>query len=75
MAAACRGIGKEDEARDLGDYDRGSASKAERDAFTGEITFSHDSSVIPDDLAPSFMVRLVYVRGVLKSKDYGILPG
>lgn len=70
-----RAVAKDNEARDLGDYDRWTASKAERDAFTGEVTFSHYSSVIPDDLAPSFMVRLVYVGGVLKAKDYGILPG
>ncbi len=61
--------------RDLGKYDSWTASKSERDAFTGRIEFYHYSSVIPDDLAPSYVVTLIYVNGALKEKDFGFLPG
>lgn len=61
--------------RKLGDYEHWTASKVERDAFTGEIVFYHQSSVIPDDLAPSYAVSLVYVKGVLKDKHFSIMPG
>ncbi|MCC7436214.1 MAG: hypothetical protein IT363_16180 [Methanoregulaceae archaeon] len=59
----------------LGPYDRWTATKSERDRFTGELRFYHHSAVVPDDLAPSFWVYLVYIDGVLKEADYGILPG
>lgn len=61
--------------RDLGRYDRWTATKETRDVFTGEIRFYHYSSVIPDDLAPSYVFSLIYVKGVLKEKTYGHLPG
>ena len=61
--------------RHLGGYDSWTASATERESFTGEITFYHFSAVIPDDLAPSYVVSLVYVRGVLKQKDWGVMPG
>lgn len=61
--------------RSLGPYDGWSAKKAERERFTGEVQFFHHSAVIPDDLAPSFSIDLVYIDGVLKEADYGYLPG
>lgn len=61
--------------RELGKYDHWTASQGERDAFTGAIVFYHFSSAIPEDLAPSLAVTLVYIDGVLKYKDYGHLPG
>ncbi len=61
--------------RHLGPYDGWAATPAERDTFTGEIVFFHLSNVIPDDLAPSFMITLVYDRGMLRDKDFGYLPG
>ena len=63
------------EVRGLGEYGSWDASQAERDSFTGEINFFHLSAVIPDDLAPSWVMSLTYVNGVLKEKDYGQLPG
>lgn len=61
--------------RNLGPYDGWSAKQAERERFTGEVQFFHHSAVIPDDLAPSFFIDLVYIDGVLKEADYGYLPG
>lgn len=61
--------------RNLGRYDRWTATKEVRDAFTGELRFYHFSSVIPDDLAPSYVFSLIYVNGVLREKSYGHLPG
>ena len=61
--------------RNLGRYEDWDASDSDRDRFTGEILFYHYSSVIPDDLAPSYVFSLIYVNGVLKEKDYGHLPG
>lgn len=61
--------------RNLGPYDGWSAEWGERERFTGEIQFFHHSAVIPDDLAPSFSIDLVYIDGVLKEADYGYLPG
>lgn len=61
--------------RDLGEYNDWKATKAERDHFTGELNFYHLSGVAPDDLAPNFVIYLVYVDGVLKEVDYGFLPG
>lgn len=61
--------------KNLGPYDSWRAEKAERDRFTGEVRFYHHSAVIPDDLAPSFVIYLVYIDGVLKEADYGYLPG
>jgi hypothetical protein len=46
-----------------------------RDRFTGRIVMFHHSWVVPDDLAPSFVIELKYVNGVLAKVDYGILPG
>ncbi len=62
-------------AEHIGSYDGWNASDEERDSFTGKITFYHHSWVIPDDLAPSYMIELVYIHGELKSKNWGILPG
>ena len=61
--------------RDLGEYGTWSATKEERDAFKGELLFFHRSTVIPDDLAPSYVFSLIYVSGVLKDKDYGHITG
>lgn len=61
--------------RSIGAYDTWRASKATRDAFTGRIEFFHYSSVIPDELAPSYVVTLVYLNGLLKKKEFGYLPG
>lgn len=61
--------------RHLGSYPSWSPTQSEVASFTGELTFSHYSDVIPDDLAPSFSIRLIYAGGVLKDKDFGILPG
>lgn len=61
--------------RKLGEYDAWTASKADRDAFTGELSFYHLCWIIPDDIAPSYVLDLVYVDGVLKEKEYGHLPG
>ncbi len=61
--------------RDLGSYDGWSASATERNSFTGKITFFHHSWVIPDDLAPSYVIDLIYINGELKAKNWGILPG
>lgn len=61
--------------RNLGPYDGWNATKSERDRFTGELRFYHHSAMIPDDLAPSFFVILVYIDGMLKEADYGIMPG
>jgi hypothetical protein len=44
-------------------------------AFTGKIELHHFSSAIPDDLAPSWIIELVYVDGVLIEKRYGYLLG
>lgn len=61
--------------RNLGTYDQWTKLRETRDAFTGEIRFTRYSIVIPDDLAPSYVVSLIYVKGVLMKRDYGILPG
>lgn len=61
--------------RNLGPYAGWSANNAERDRFTGEVRFSHVSTVVPDDLAPSFFIHLVFVEGVLREADYGTRPG
>ena len=61
--------------RELGTYAAFKASNPRTDSFTGEMRFYHMSWVIPDDIEPSFVLALVYVNGVLKEKDYGILPG
>ena len=61
--------------RELCTYEAWTASNEERDTFTGKVEFTHYSSMIPDDIAPSYVVWLVYVDGVLKEKDYGHLPG
>lgn len=61
--------------RHLGSYPSWSPSKPELETFTGELTFTHYSDVIPDDLAPSFSIRLIYVGGVLKAKDFGFCRG
>lgn len=59
----------------LGPYETWSASKTERNAFTGELYFFHHSTVVPDDLAPSYVFSFIYVKGILKERDYGLLPG
>lgn len=58
-------------------YEESTASPGwdRRESFTGTVNFYHYSWVIPDDLAPSFVVTLTYVKGVLVRKDYGHLPG
>ena len=61
--------------RSRGDYRRWTATKAEREVFTGEIVFMYRSWVIPDDWDPSYVVALVFVDGVLRDKDFGFLPG
>ncbi|MCC7230659.1 MAG: hypothetical protein IT203_09725 [Fimbriimonadaceae bacterium] len=60
---------------ELGEYALWKATKSERDAFTGELLFYHHRAIVPDDLAPSYVFSLIYVKGVLKEKDYGHLPG
>ena len=59
----------------LGEYDSWSASKVERDQFSGVVHLLYFSIVIPDDFDPSFMIDLGYIDGVLVEKDWGILPG
>lgn len=49
--------------QNLGDYEIWNATKTERDGFTGELLFFHHSSVIPDDLAPSYVFSLIYIDG------------
>jgi hypothetical protein len=61
--------------RELGNFDGWRASRTTRDAFTGEIRLYHYSRIVPDDLAPSYVFVLVYVRGALMEKGYGQLPG
>lgn len=61
--------------QNLGTYDGWSAKTTDRDRFTGEVRFFHHSAVIPDDLAPSFFIDLIYIGGVLQEADYGYLPG
>lgn len=55
--------------RDLGPYDDWTASREERDRFTGLLRFIHYSGVIPDDLDHPFDLHLVYIDGVLRETD------
>jgi hypothetical protein len=47
----------------------------ERPEFSGMVLLFNYSHVIPDDHAPSYVIELVYVDGVLEHKSYGFLPG
>ena len=53
----------------LGSYDDWKASPDERNSFTGEITFTHHG------LTSSDANTFIYVKGKLRKKDWGYLPG
>lgn len=67
--------GNQQSLRHLGAYQLWAATQGQRDSFTGSIKLFHQSKVIPDDWAPSFVIHLIYIKGVLKFKEWGQLPG
>ncbi len=55
--------------KSLGAYDYWKATPEERSRFTGEITFTDHGSTSSD------VNSLIYVKGKLRKKDWGFLPG
>jgi hypothetical protein len=53
----------------IGSYDTWKATDEERNRFTGEIIFYHHGSTSSD------VNSFIYVKGKLKKKDWGYLPG